>query len=123
MRSSRGKKSEEEEERTTISHYEISNNNARRCFSPSPHSLCRGTQIYKTYSYIVKSYVFPVAPSGKRTWLLTGMYPEGAPNHPAMPSGHATVNGATTTILKAMFKTVDDNGNAITWDEATNDSM
>jgi len=86
-------------------------------------SLCRGTQIYKTYSYIVKNYGFPVAPSGKRTWLLTGMYPEGAPNHPAMPSGHATVNGATTTILKAMFKTVDDNGNAITWDEATNDSM
>ena len=35
--------------------------------------------------------------------LLTQMYPEGSPAHPAYPSGHATVAGACTTILKAMF--------------------
>ncbi len=35
--------------------------------------------------------------------LLTQMYPEGSPAHPAYPSGHATVAGACTTVLKAMF--------------------
>ena len=32
------------------------------------------------------------------------MYPEGSPAHPAYPSGHATVAGACTTVLKALFE-------------------
>ena len=35
--------------------------------------------------------------------LLPQAYPEGAPPHPAYPSGHATVAGACVTVLKAMF--------------------
>ena len=35
--------------------------------------------------------------------LLPQAYPEGAPAHPAYPSGHATIAGACVTILKAMF--------------------
>lgn len=35
--------------------------------------------------------------------LLPLMYPEGSPAHPAYPSGHATVIGACTTVLKALF--------------------
>ena len=35
--------------------------------------------------------------------LLPQAYPEGAPPHPAYPSGHASVAGACVTVLKAMF--------------------
>jgi membrane-associated phospholipid phosphatase len=37
------------------------------------------------------------------TFLLPQAYPEGAPAHPAYPSGHATWAGATVTVLKAFF--------------------
>lgn len=37
------------------------------------------------------------------TWLLAQMYPEGSPAHPAYPAGHATVGGACTTVMKAIF--------------------
>jgi len=37
------------------------------------------------------------------TYLLTTVYPEGSPTHPAYPSGHATWAGAAVTILKAYF--------------------
>lgn len=37
------------------------------------------------------------------TFLLPLMYPEGSPAHPAYPSGHATVAGACTTVIKAIF--------------------
>ncbi len=36
-------------------------------------------------------------------YLLAQMYPEGSPAHPAYPSGHATVAGACTTVIKAIF--------------------
>lgn len=35
--------------------------------------------------------------------LLPQAYPEGAPPHPAYPSGHASIAGACVTVLKAMF--------------------
>lgn len=38
-----------------------------------------------------------------RTYLLPQMYPEGSPTHPTYPSGHATIAGACTTVLKAIF--------------------
>jgi hypothetical protein len=37
------------------------------------------------------------------TWLLPMCFPEGSPTHPAYGSGHATVAGASITILKALF--------------------
>jgi len=37
------------------------------------------------------------------TYLLPQMYPVGTPTHPAYPSGHATIAGASVTILKAFF--------------------
>ncbi|TAG05335.1 MAG: phosphatase PAP2 family protein [Betaproteobacteria bacterium] len=36
--------------------------------------------------------------------LLPQAYPEGAPAHPAYPSGHASIAGACVTVLKAMFE-------------------
>lgn len=38
------------------------------------------------------------------TYLLAQMYPEGSPVHPSYPSGHATVAGACTTVIKAIFE-------------------
>jgi hypothetical protein len=37
------------------------------------------------------------------TYLLPMAYPEGSPNHPAYPAGHATLAGACYTVLKWFF--------------------
>jgi len=37
------------------------------------------------------------------TYLLPMCFPEGSPTHPAYGSGHATVAGASITVLKALF--------------------
>ncbi|HZA28805.1 MAG TPA: vanadium-dependent haloperoxidase [Gammaproteobacteria bacterium] len=41
--------------------------------------------------------------SGQGTYFLPMAFPEGSPLHPAYGAGHATVAGACTTILKALF--------------------
>lgn len=43
-------------------------------------------------------------PGNGATYLLPQVYPEGSPNHPAYPSGHATIAGACITVLKAFFE-------------------
>lgn len=43
-------------------------------------------------------------PNDTSTYLLSQMYPESSPAHPAWPSGHATVAGACTTVIKAIFE-------------------
>ncbi|KAG8457542.1 hypothetical protein KFE25_004178 [Diacronema lutheri] len=47
-----------------------------------------------------------------RTLLLAGQFPEGAPTHPSHPSGHAVIAGACVTVLKAMLRTHDGEGDA-----------
>lgn len=44
-----------------------------------------------------------LAQGDPNTYLLPLMYPEGSPGHPAYPSGHATVAGACTAVIKAIF--------------------
>ncbi len=41
---------------------------------------------------------------GASTYLLPLLYPEGSPQHPSYPAGHATVAGACITIIKAIFE-------------------
>lgn len=41
--------------------------------------------------------------AGMGTYLLPQAFPEGSPTHPSYPAGHATVAGASVTILKAFF--------------------
>lgn len=36
-------------------------------------------------------------------YLLSQMFPEGSPAHPAWPSDHATIAGACVTVIKAIF--------------------
>ncbi len=40
---------------------------------------------------------------GACTYLLPLVYPEGSPQHPSYPAGHATIAGACITIIKAIF--------------------
>ena len=39
------------------------------------------------------------------TALLPLVYPEGSPNHPAYPAGHAVISGACITVIKAFIDT------------------
>lgn len=48
-------------------------------------------------------------------YLLTLMYPEGSPAHPSWTAGHAVLAGACITILKAFFKTHDEDFNPLSW--------
>jgi membrane-associated phospholipid phosphatase len=44
-----------------------------------------------------------LTPEEADTYLLTQQYPEGSPEHPSYPSGHATIAGAAITVIKAIF--------------------
>jgi len=55
---------------------------------------------------------------GSDTYLLKNQYPEGSPAHPSWPAGHATVAGASVTVLKAMLNCHDENNLAKPWTEA-----
>src|SRR5206468_3082948 len=50
-----------------------------------------------------RSPVLALVYARQGTYLLSQAYPEGAPTHPAYPSGHATYIGAEVTMLKAFF--------------------
>ena len=50
-----------------------------------------------------RSTVLPQILSRFGSYLLPQAFPEGSPLHPAYGSGHATVAGACTTMLKAFF--------------------
>ena len=52
---------------------------------------------------------------GENNALLSLVYPEGAPTHPAFPAGHATVAGACVTILKMFLKTHAKDGSKVKW--------
>lgn len=54
-------------------------------------------------------------PDSKCNLYLPLQYPEGSPNHPAWPAGHAVVAGACVTVLKAMLSVLDTAGLPIAW--------
>jgi len=45
----------------------------------------------------------PAPSGGEGSYLLPQAFPEGCPNHPAYPSGHASIAGACVTVLKTFF--------------------
>lgn len=47
--------------------------------------------------------VEPAALPAENNHLLSQMFPEGSPAHPAWPSDHATIAGACVTAIKAIF--------------------
>jgi hypothetical protein len=59
---------------------------------------------YPVHNDILKSAALAMTvSSNNRTYFLPQAFPEGSPQHPSYPQGHATMAGACATILKAAF--------------------
>ncbi|MFB5601113.1 MAG: phosphatase PAP2 family protein [Nitrososphaeraceae archaeon] len=67
------------------------------------HNNKSGKTEYPINKEILDSQVLDMVFKKNSTYLLPTSYPEGAPPHPAYPSGHATNAGASVTLLKAFF--------------------
>ncbi|HEX6125873.1 MAG TPA: vanadium-dependent haloperoxidase [Pyrinomonadaceae bacterium] len=52
---------------------------------------------------VLNSAALPIVHGAYGTYLLPQPFPEGSPTHPCYPTGHGTVGGACTTILKFFF--------------------
>jgi hypothetical protein len=73
------------------------------CFGGYVHNNLIGKTSYPINSELYNSAVLPKVYDNYGTYLLPMAYPEGSPNHPAYPAGHATIAGACATMLKAFF--------------------
>jgi hypothetical protein len=62
-----------------------------------------GAAKYPIHSDLMNSAALKAAFAANGNYLLPQAYPEGCPLHPAYPSGHATVAGACSVMLKAFF--------------------
>lgn len=73
-------------------------------FGGRVHQVKTGGCAYPIYASLLDSPVLEEIQARTGTFLLPQSYPEGSPLHPAYPSsGHATVAGACTVVLKALF--------------------
>lgn len=72
-------------------------------FAGRIHNHLTGLANYPIHADILNSRALNRIRRRYRTYLLPMAFPEGSPLHPAYGAGHATVAGACTTILKAMF--------------------
>ena len=66
-------------------------------------NIFTGAATYPVHSDVLNSQALPQTFSKFGSYWLPMAYPEGSPTHPAYGSGHATVGGASVTILKAFF--------------------
>ncbi len=55
------------------------------------------------HSDVLNSAALPLIYSRYGSYLLPQAFPEGSPTHPCYPTGHGTVGGACTTVLKFFF--------------------
>ena len=67
------------------------------------HFRRTGAANYPIHSDVLNSAALASVFGKQGTYLLPMAFPEGSPTHPAYASGHATVAGACTTILKALY--------------------
>ncbi len=58
---------------------------------------------YEIHSEILNSAAVSRVSSSTGSYFLPMSYVEGSPIHPSYPAGHATIAGACTTVLKALF--------------------
>jgi len=72
-------------------------------FGGRVHAHLTGRFTYPIHESVLGSAAVAAAYARHGTFLLPMAYPEGSPTHPSYGSGHATVAGACTTILKAWF--------------------
>lgn len=62
-----------------------------------------GAAQYPIHSDLLNSAALKAVFAANGNYLLPQAYPEGCPLHPSYPSGHATVSGACSAMLKAFF--------------------
>ena len=68
------------------------------------HMTKTGQASYPLHKDVLNSIaVANVFAQKPRTYFLPQAFPEGSPQHPSYPQGHATMAGACATILKAAF--------------------
>lgn len=67
------------------------------------HSHVTSAYTYPIHADLLTSNVLAAVFGAHGTYLLPQAFPEGSPLHPSYGAGHATVAGAATTILKALF--------------------
>lgn len=71
-------------------------------FAGRVHNHLTSAYTYPLHADLLGSTILGLIFNG--TYLLPQAYPEGSPLHPSYPAGHATVAGASVTILKAFFQ-------------------
>src|SRR5207302_3438166 len=74
-------------------------------FAGRVHNFIAHGRPYPIHQDVLNSQALAAIQSQYGTSFLPMVYPEGCPIHPAYTAGHATVAGACTTILKALFYT------------------
>ena len=67
------------------------------------HYARTGERSYPVASALLESPAVEAIFARTGTYLLPQAYPEGSPLHPSYPAAHATVSGACSAILKALF--------------------
>lgn len=72
-------------------------------FGGRVHLTRAGKVKYPVHPDLLNSKALDMTFDKNGSYLLTQAYPEGCPLHPAYPSGHAVISGASATILKAFF--------------------
>lgn len=72
-------------------------------FGGRVHFRRTGAAAYPVHGDVLNSAAVASVASRYGTAFLPQAFPEGSPTHPSYGSGHATVAGACTTILKAFF--------------------
>ena len=67
------------------------------------HNTLTGARTYPLHQDVLNSQAAAAVKTMQGTYLLPMAFPEGSPLHPSYGAGHATVAGASVTILKAVF--------------------
>jgi membrane-associated phospholipid phosphatase len=67
------------------------------------HMTASGKAHYPLNADVLSSSALRTVFSNNGTYFLPQAFPEGCPQHPSYPQGHATMAGACATILKAAF--------------------
>ncbi len=72
-------------------------------FAGSVDRRKRGIANFPVHNDVLNSSVLAKLFAAHGSYLLPVAFPEGSPMHPSYSAGHATVAGASTTLLKAFF--------------------
>jgi hypothetical protein len=67
------------------------------------HMTATGEAHYPVQRDVLNSEALATVSSKNGTYFFPQAFPEGSPQHPSYPQGHATMAGAYATILKAAF--------------------